>query len=317
MPIISVIIPVYNAEKYLHRCIDSILAQTFTDLELLLINDGSSDKSGAICDEYAQNDSRVRVFHKKNGGVSSARNLGLENACGEWISFIDSDDWIELTMYEKLYGKAIIENADIVYSNMMMVFGNNKECYFTANYTSDKIELMKNYISSVWTCLVYMIVKRNIYEDNNLKSPTYLCYCEDFWLSVRLFHFAKKISYVNEAFYNYNRTNELSAMHDITKNTEKDEQTAYLETIDFFSKQGFISHYEKEMSWRILKSKQELILNSNRHKEFLEIYPISHKYLWSCPYINKKIKLMIWLLIKKLYWLLNLIIIFRKILRKK
>ncbi len=91
-PKISVIVPVYNTEQYLHRCIDSILAQTFTDFELLLINDGSTDSSGAICDGYAQKDSRIRVFHKENGGVSSARNVGLDNATGEWITFCDSDD---------------------------------------------------------------------------------------------------------------------------------------------------------------------------------------------------------------------------------
>ena len=93
-PKISVIVPVYNAEKYLHRCIDSILSQTFTDFELLLIDDGSKDGSGAICDEYAAKDNRVRVFHKENGGVSSARNLGLDNACGEWVTFVDADDYV-------------------------------------------------------------------------------------------------------------------------------------------------------------------------------------------------------------------------------
>lgn len=92
---ISVIVPVYNTEKYLHRCIDSVLAQTFPDFELLLIDDGSTDSSGAICDEYAAKDGRVRVFHKENGGVSSARNLGLDNAQGEWITFVDSDDYLE------------------------------------------------------------------------------------------------------------------------------------------------------------------------------------------------------------------------------
>ena len=103
MPKISVIVPVYNVEKYLHRCVDSILAQTFTDFELLLINDGSKDSSGVICDEYAAKDSRVLVFHKENGGVSSARNMGLDNAKGEWISFVDSDDWVEKEYLETLY----------------------------------------------------------------------------------------------------------------------------------------------------------------------------------------------------------------------
>lgn len=94
-PKISVIVPVYNAGKALRRCIDSILEQTFTDFELLLIDDGSTDGSGCICDEYAAQDTRVRVFHKENGGVSSARNLGLDNACGEWVTFVDADDKID------------------------------------------------------------------------------------------------------------------------------------------------------------------------------------------------------------------------------
>ena len=94
MPKVSIIVPVYNTEKYLARCIDSILAQTFTDFELILVNDGSKDNSGKICDEYAQKDSRIVVIHKENGGVSSARNKGIDVAQGEWISFVDSDDWI-------------------------------------------------------------------------------------------------------------------------------------------------------------------------------------------------------------------------------
>ena len=93
-PKISIIVPVYNVEQYLPRCIDNILNQSFADLELLLIDDGSKDKSGAICDEYADKDDRIRVYHKENGGVSSARNIGLENARGEWLAFIDGDDEI-------------------------------------------------------------------------------------------------------------------------------------------------------------------------------------------------------------------------------
>ena len=90
-PKISVIVPVYKVEEYLHRCVDSILSQSFTDFELILVDDGSPDNCGKICDEYAQKDSRVKVFHKPNGGVSSARNYGLDNAKGEWIAFVDSE----------------------------------------------------------------------------------------------------------------------------------------------------------------------------------------------------------------------------------
>lgn len=94
-PTVSIIVPVYNVEKYLRICLDSILAQTFTDWECILVDDGSTDKSGEICDEFVQRDPRFRSFHKRNGGVSSARNMGLAEVRGEWVTFMDSDDWVE------------------------------------------------------------------------------------------------------------------------------------------------------------------------------------------------------------------------------
>ena len=113
MPKVSIIVPVYNVEAYLHRCIDSILAQTFTDWELLLIDDGSPDRSGEICDEYAQKDKRIRVFHKNNGGVSSARNLGLNNACGDWTTFVDSDDFLDRTSLSKMFSLTNHYDSDL------------------------------------------------------------------------------------------------------------------------------------------------------------------------------------------------------------
>ncbi len=98
--LISVIIPVYNVEKYLRRCVESVMLQTYKDIEILLIDDGSTDRSGRICDELAHKDIRIHVFHKENGGVSSARNLGIERACGEYICFVDSDDWIDIDYFE-------------------------------------------------------------------------------------------------------------------------------------------------------------------------------------------------------------------------
>ena len=114
-PLVSIIVPVYNAEKYLNRCIDSILSQTMTDFELLLIDDGSKDNSGRICDEYATKDARVRVFHKPNGGVSSARNLGLDNAKGKWITFVDADDRCSCNYLEHLLSK-VDDDTDLIIS---------------------------------------------------------------------------------------------------------------------------------------------------------------------------------------------------------
>ncbi len=115
VPLVSIIVPVYNAEKYLNRCIDSILSQTMTDFELLLIDDGSKDNSGRICDEYAAKDVRVRAFHKPNGGVSSARNLGLDNAKGKWITFVDADDRCSCNYLEHLLSK-VDDDTDLIIS---------------------------------------------------------------------------------------------------------------------------------------------------------------------------------------------------------
>lgn len=110
---ISVIVPVYKVEPYLRRCVDSILAQTYTNLEIILVDDGSPDDCGAICDEYAKKDSRIKVIHKENGGQGSARNCGLDVATGQYITFVDSDDWIDPDMYECLHNLLIEHDADI------------------------------------------------------------------------------------------------------------------------------------------------------------------------------------------------------------
>lgn len=117
MPKISVIVPIYNVEKYLHRCVDSILAQTFSDFELILVDDGSPDNCGKICDEYAEKDNRIRVIHKENGGLSDARNAGIEwafvNSDSDWITFIDSDDWIHLRYLEALHNAVVETGCEI------------------------------------------------------------------------------------------------------------------------------------------------------------------------------------------------------------
>ena len=126
--LISVIVPVYNVEPYLRKCLDSIVGQTYSDLEILIIDDGSTDGSGKICDEYAAQYERIQVFHTENKGLSCARNLGLDNANGDWIGFVDSDDWIELDMYEALIRKAKETGADIV------------ECGVLTEYTTRTIK---------------------------------------------------------------------------------------------------------------------------------------------------------------------------------
>ncbi len=148
MPFISVIVPIYNAEKTLHRCVDSILTQTFTNFELLLINDGSKDRSGEICDEYAKKDSRVRVFHKEDGGVSSARNVGLDNMTGEWLTFVDADDYIGNLF---LFNTLKFSNADLIINNAIVI----KECGYTdlndipSGYHQNKKLIISQHLNSI------------------------------------------------------------------------------------------------------------------------------------------------------------------------
>jgi len=202
---ISVIVPVYNTEKYLHRCIDSILAQTFTDFELLLIDDGSKDNSGAICDEYAAKDSRVRVFHKENGGVSSARNLGLDNVRGEWVTFVDSDDWVE-----KEYIELFVKNIDdLVYQSFQSLFEGQTELWDT--YVQNKIDRNdsiielhnKGVLGYCWGKLY-----RAIYiEANNIRFNEEIRFREDELFVLDYLLHTKHITCVVGNKYIYNRPN--------------------------------------------------------------------------------------------------------------
>ncbi|MBR5851395.1 MAG: glycosyltransferase family 2 protein [Bacteroidaceae bacterium] len=221
MPDISVIVPVYNAEKYLHRCIDSILAQTYIDFELLLINDGSKDNSGAICDEYAAKDARVRVFHKENGGVSSARNCGLDNATGKYICFIDSDDWVDANYLEELIPN---EGEDMVVCAFMY---DTMETFPLSDIVRDKqniesvlhILLDHMAVCSPWS----KILCRDIIERNHIRFDTKVCAGEDMLFICDYFSSGiNKIRTISFPLYHYYITDNASLSHRIVdlKTTE-------------------------------------------------------------------------------------------------
>ena len=123
MPKVSIVVPVCNAEQYLKQCLDSILGQTLQDIEIICVNDGSKDNSGAMLDAYAQRDDRVRVLHKENTGYGNSMNRGLDMARGEYIGIVESDDWVEPDMFEKLYQAAKAAKADVVKSNFFLFYG--------------------------------------------------------------------------------------------------------------------------------------------------------------------------------------------------
>ena len=213
MPKISVIVPVYKAEKYICRCVDSILAQTFTDFELLLIDDGSPDNSGAICDEYAASDSRVKVFHKENGGVSSARNVGLDNACGEWITFVDADDWIAETFIAGLYtpitnGEKVdfVHGGCLNYANGEVTGINQKYDYYVGN---DYAKLFAEFRGLVFSKLFKNKFLRA--EGGSLYFDEKIAIAEDMLFTLEYLPRVEKYAFVEETGYYYRKDNLQSA----------------------------------------------------------------------------------------------------------
>ncbi len=147
--LISVIIPVYKVEKYLKRCVDSVIAQTYENIEIILVDDGSPDNCGEMCDEYAKADSRVLVIHKENGGLSSARNTGVEHSCGEWIAFVDSDDYISSDYIECLYQAVKEYNADISICRYVITHGDDAEFSRSCGET---VEVLSGYEACLKLC---------------------------------------------------------------------------------------------------------------------------------------------------------------------
>ena len=291
---VSIIVPVYNIENYIRVCVESILAQTYESFELILVDDGSKDNSGILCDEYAAIDSRVKVIHKENGGVSSARNTGLQQAKGKWIMYVDGDDWIEPDMIESLIETAKATEADLVFGDYMKYgpyAGNHK----LPTWSTDKKDSMSRYIAYSMTTIWGSIAKRSLYTEHSLKSPNGVSYCEDFHLIVRLCHYAKKIANVHRPFYHY-RYRPTSIMSNMSRRTESDEQWVYQDIIRFFKEQGVYEDYRKVMSWRTLKSAQELLLDPSEHHRFMELFNDGKEFIFSCPFVNKKIKMLAWLI---------------------
>lgn len=203
---VSVIVPVYKAEKWLHRCVDSILAQTMEDFELLLIDDGSPDSSGEICDEYAVKDSRVRVFHKENGGVSSARQKGLENARGEYIIHCDPDDWVENNMLEEMIKCAKENDVDMVICDYYSENIDGEELIYNKQDLQQE-ETSYSVLNKLINQKIHGACWNKLIRRDCLKGigfyPFDLIYAEDQLFNAKVLKQDIKIGYLNKAYYHY------------------------------------------------------------------------------------------------------------------
>lgn len=216
-PSVSIIVPVYNAEKYLSRCVDSILAQTYSDFELLLIDDGSTDNSGTICDEYAEADNRVSVYHKMNGGVGSARNCGLDNAKGEWISFVDADDLIMPNFLEdalsypgdiKIMQCITFETENYKLplnppENIKPIVATNFE--EVKNYVS--IDYWNNYRTAIWGKVFHQSLIGNV------RFKEQLFVGEDSLFMLQVFEKTESLSFIPGIYYIYFKLTHLASKY--------------------------------------------------------------------------------------------------------
>lgn len=271
---ISVIVPIYNSEKYVTRLLDSFLSQTFTDWELIAINDGSTDDSGKIINDYASKDSRIIPVHKQNAGVSAARQTGMNMARGKYIIHADSDDWAEPDMLKELYDKAISSNADVVICDYYVDNG-SKQTYVRQEPNSLVPEsvlrqLFHNLLGSCWNKLI----KTDILHTCNIHFPDGINYCEDLLVCVQLFmNNTIKIAYVPKAFYHYVQ-NMTSITHAYTLATYRN-RIQYQQTLEEYLP-------IKDFGYEIRKSRLNV---------FLEAYMqgvLPNKEAWSCLWKNRK-----------------------------
>lgn len=214
-PLISIIVPVYNVEKYLARCLDSILAQTLADFEVIAVDDGSPDNCGKILDEYAKKDNRIKVIHKENGGVSSARNAGLDEAMGEYIGFVDPDDYISCDMYEHLYNEAKSGDYDIVQCNNYFVDNRGNEKRFldhikNTEYADTDDMICAFFDNNIRCCAWNKIFKRQIIADTRFLKE--LRIAEDKLFVYNCLHNASKVKTTEKYCYFYCQS-ETSVIH--------------------------------------------------------------------------------------------------------
>ena len=213
---ISIIVPIYKAENYLRKCIDGILQQSFTDFQLILVDDGSPDSSGEICDEYASKDSRIEVIHKRNGGLTSARKCGVEYAKGRYSIQIDPDDWVESSLLEDLYQKAIKEDADMVICDFWEHCDGNIVYSKQEPKSLEHTEVMKEMFSTLKGTMWNKLIRTSCYKQCNIQFYEDLVLIEDLFLMFQFLLHPLKVAYVPKALYHYERNtnpNSLTMAH--------------------------------------------------------------------------------------------------------
>lgn len=313
----SVIVPVFNTEHYIKECVESIIHSTFSNWELLLIDDGSSDHSGQICDMFSHKDNRIRVFHQNNQGVSAARNSGIEKATGEWLVFVDSDDFITPNMLEMISGTIHEMNADIVFTDFNIVCSDKIELFRTYSWSQDKESSFRKYLTRSWPRVAWGAVRKSMIMNNSIRFPENLTVFEDFHFMCHCILHSRKVIKISEPLYNYRTTNASSITHTMTTQKKKDdEKWVYEDIFRILKSTNQYDSYAASFYWRMLYGKQSMAMETSLHDEFISFFPEKRKYILSCPTIGLKMKLTMWCLTHHLSFVSRLAICINKGLKR-
>ncbi|WP_185959505.1 glycosyltransferase family 2 protein [Planococcus salinarum] len=286
---ITVIIPIYNVEDYLKKCVESVINQTYKNLEILLINDGSTDSSGSLCDSFALTDSRIRAIHKKNGGISDARNTGLEAATGEFIAFLDSDDWVDPEMYEVLHDLLILHEADVSICRFKNIHNDMIEDGSTGKIAVyDNIGALKAIAKIENNFFLTHNVWNKLFKSELVKKFRFLKgkIAEDLYFTPKVIHASERCVYIDKAMYNYLRERPASIMNTpINFSRIRDELKGFDEFAALLEEVGLPEHsliiketYLRkliEFHYYVKKSKAE---NKDKILKMLEDAFISNSY---------------------------------------
>lgn len=277
---ISVIVPIYNSEDYIDRCVRSIVEQSYKNIEIILVDDGSTDNSSMMCDEWAKNDKRVKVIHKENGGVSSARNEGLKIAKGDYISFVDSDDYIDKKMIEKMLNQMEKGNTDLVICNYEP----------NSNYNTNKLISKNDFYNLILDKTLFRgylwnkLYKKEIISKNNLKLDSKIHICEDLLFNCEYALYCNDIRVINDKLYYYS-DDSYSVLNKPLNERFLSVVDAYEKLLDIYSKNGYS---QEELKVCYLKAIVDIIYRNKLVKNKYDLSQLKERKKQLYKEINKK-----------------------------
>ena len=333
---ISIIVPVYKVpEQYLKKCIESIMQQTIENIEILLVDDGSPDDCGVLCDSYALKDERIKVVHKENGGLSSARNAGFLEASGKWIMFVDGDDWIDCDMCQVMYEVGEQKNVQLVMCGMMKEYGHSSEKYeyyveenriYIGNECKWLQEQLLHYDANIAVAYSKLIRRDLLIQNNILHDEALRQGAEGIEFNLRLFEILNSVVFINKPFYHYiYNENSISASHNesnheyVVKCFEKIKQ--FIATSD--NRERLIRWFNNRLLYVIITTAISGYFNPSNTETYKEkkrkyaLYlekPIIKEALMTDNFegMSKQRKIILWIIKHKLYWILNVLGYVRK-----